>query len=230
MKGICSVKNLCYSFLFGAVFISHSFPSHAVREGEFVDPRLVRASLAGLLWNGDIDDTINGSPVEIIDGETGEPFEFPSGGAAFAIDATYFVLDHFAVEAAISYAEGFDRDFTYVDIVGTTQTRSYNFNMVPLDLNFQYHFAPYGKLTPYVGAGVTYAIFPGDKVTNQFGYNAKFGMDYWSSRNVSLSFAVKQYFGIEPEVEIDFDETNELYEADIDVSPTYVSLGFGYRF
>ncbi|MCH2038989.1 MAG: outer membrane beta-barrel protein [Rickettsiales bacterium] len=99
-----------------------------------------------------------------------------------------------------------------------------------MDLNVQYHFAPYGKLTPYVGAGVTYAVFLGDYAENTFGYNAQVGLDYWGSKNTSISFGIKRYFGLETTTSLDFTEVGATYENDIEVNPTYFTFGVGYRF
>ena len=125
MNQMRSVKKLCGSLLLTTILAGYPLSSHAIKEGEYLDPRLDRLSLGGLLWDGSYQDSINGVPVDVIDLTTGETFVFPTGSGLVMLDATYFILDHFAVEAAISYADGFERELTISNAL-EQQTRDYS--------------------------------------------------------------------------------------------------------
>ena len=125
MNQMRSVKKLCGSLLLTTILAGYPLSSHAIKEGEYLDPRLDRLSLGGLLWDGSYQDSINGVPVDVIDLTTGETFVFPTGSGLVMLDATYFILDHFAVEAAISYDDGFERELTISNAL-EQQTRDYS--------------------------------------------------------------------------------------------------------
>lgn len=200
-----------------------------IRHNEYLDPRIIRASVFYVGYGTDRSNFANGSPVSIINPATGAEFSDPSSGAGFSIDGTYFIYEKFAVEVAVSYEEGYRNRLSFGP-EGDRETLDYRYGYIPVDLNFQYHFAPYGKLTPYVGAGVTYAFMMDSNFSNSFGFNTKLGVDYWSKGPWGISLAAKQYFGLETDLELFFPENNIEYLGEFELNPTIISLGVAYRF
>ncbi|MCF4167663.1 OmpW family protein [Zavarzinia compransoris] len=104
--------------------------------------------------------------------------------------------------------------------------------LLPPTLTLQYHFAPEGKIRPYVGAGVNYTIFYGkDEPTgttvdydNAFGWALQAGVDIPINDHWSMNVDVKQVF-LSTDVTI-----NGAVKADVDINPTLIGFGLGYRF
>lgn len=104
--------------------------------------------------------------------------------------------------------------------------------LLPPTLTLQYHFMPEGKIRPYVGAGVNYTIFYGkDEPTgttvdyeNSFGWALQAGVDIPINDHWSMNVDVKQLF-LSTDVTV-----NGAVKADVDINPTLIGIGVGYRF
>ena len=110
--------------------------------------------------------------------------------------------------------------------------------LLPPTLTAQYHFNPDGKIDPYLGAGINYTFFfdhhvPGSPVNsvkydNNVGGAIQAGFDYRIDDHWVVNFDVKQLF---------LTTTAHLgtvlgpVEAkNVDINPTLVGFGLGYRF
>ena len=104
--------------------------------------------------------------------------------------------------------------------------------LLPPTLTLQYHFAPEGRIRPYIGAGVNYTIFYGKDepsgttvdYDNAFGWALQAGVDIPIDEHWSLNADVKQVF-LSTDVTV-----NGAIKADVDINPTLVGIGVGYRF
>jgi outer membrane protein len=114
--------------------------------------------------------------------------------------------------------------------------------VLPPTLTAQYHFAPGGKVRPYVGLGVNYTLFYSEKGANaletalaanvpvkmksSFGWAAQAGVDVDLNEKMFLNFDVKY---------IDIDTTARLgtplgtQRVKISLDPVVVGVGVGFR-
>ena len=144
------------------------------------------------------------------------------------IGLTYFFTDNIAVEA----------------IAGTTQHQikatgpGVNVDVqktwvLPPVVSLQYHFAPDGKVSPYVGAGVNYMIFYSDEDQNGFGLDVddgfglalQAGVDIATSGPWSANIDVKKVF-----FETDATDRANGLKTTVQLDPWVISAGIGYKF
>lgn len=145
------------------------------------------------------------------------------------LDITYFFTPNIAAELILG---------TTPHDVKTTGAANLDLGRVwllPPTLTIQYHFAPEGKIRPYIGAGVNYTIFYGqddDKAPvtsvdydNAFGWALQAGVDIPLDDHWALNVDVKQIFLSTTAT------VNPLgVKADVDINPLLVGFGIGYRF
>lgn len=147
------------------------------------------------------------------------------------LDITYFFTDNIAAEL----------------ILGTTphdvKTTGPGLDLgrvwlLPPTLTLQYHFAPEGKIRPYVGAGVNYTIFYGQgdegagvsnvDYDNSFGWALQAGVDIPINDHWAMNIDVKQLF-LSTTASLDVAGVGHV-KADVDINPLLVGFGVGYRF
>ena len=115
--------------------------------------------------------------------------------------------------------------------------------VLPPTLTMQYHFAPEGKVRPYVGAGVNYTVFYSEKatpglvgavgpttvsMTDSFGWAAQAGVDVDIGENVFLNLDVKY-------IDIDTTATLSTTAAGVQtvrakIDPLVFGAGIGFKF
>lgn len=145
-----------------------------------------------------------------------------------SLGLTYFLTDHWAVEAIATTTEHQIKaqgPGTNVDVRKTW--------VLPPVVSLQYHFAPAAKVSPYVGAGLNYMLFYGGKDQNNFQLRVKdgfgealvAGVDVAAGGPWSLNFDVKKVF-FQTKAE---DSKNGL-KATVNLDPWVLSAGAGYRF
>ncbi|RZK41234.1 MAG: OmpW family protein [Hymenobacter sp.] len=153
----------------------------------------------------------------------------PFGGEA---NATYFFSDNMAVSASVGYVKriftisGVGPQYniissksTSTDTTSTTTsvatlasqsqfTQATEIKFVPISIAAQYHIAPYGKISPYVGVGYHYnyvysATNPGSSssskidnavVNNNSGALFQFGVDSWIEENTLFNIEISKRF------------------------------------
>ncbi len=148
---------------------------------------------------------------------------------AGAVEVAYFFTDKIAMEAGIITGE-YD--------VGIDGSTSGNLNlgsvwMTNASLTAQYHFQPEKKLSPYVGAGISYNFFSrvknGSGVTN-INYDSGIGSVLQAGvdipyKNIYFNLEAKKIF-----FNTDITFNNNTRNADTDIDPLIVGGGVSYRF
>ena len=127
-------------------------------------------------------------------------------------------------------ATPFEHDITVAGgVVGSTK-------QLPPTFSVQYYFNPAQKFRPYVGVGLNYTIFFNDsfdapvgvgtdlEIDDSFGLAAQVGFDYDIDDKWFVSADVR-YISIETEA-----HNIVLGKSDVDINPTVVSVGLGYKF
>ena len=143
------------------------------------------------------------------------------------LDITYFFTKNIAAELILGTTK---HNPKAVNLPGSLDLG--DVWLLPPTLTLQYHFMPEGKIRPYIGAGVNYTIFYGkDEPTgmtveydNNFGWALQAGVDIPINDHWSMNVDVKQVF-LSTDVTV-----NGAIKADVDINPTLVGIGVGYRF
>lgn len=153
------------------------------------------------------------------------------------LDFTYFFTDHIAAELILGTAK---------HDVGVVNSAAGNIDLgsvwlLPPTLTVQYHFyATNDKvLKPYVGAGLNYTLFYGEKsgavanmsYDNSLGYAAQAGFDLMLSDNVFINLDVKRLF-LSTDVTVDASNlvSGLSIPAEVDIDPCLLGLGIGVKF
>ena len=162
-------------------------------------------------------------------------------GVTLDIDFTYMFTDHIGAELLLDLTSKHDisSSGTLSTIVPGKIIESY---VLPPTLLLQYHFLPDSKVRPYVGAGINYTMFLGEKATNNaksvaglsrvkldssFGWAAQVGADFDMGDDWFFNLDVKY---------IDMNTTATASSAlgdlrvDVDVDPWLFGIGIGKRF
>lgn len=142
------------------------------------------------------------------------------------VDLTYFITNNIAVEAIAATAQ---HQVDYTGNVNLGETW-----ILPPTVTLQYHFTPENTFSPYVGAGINYSYFYGEKsgtgfrdleIDGGFGTALQAGTDIWLNETWGLNFDVKKLF-----LNIDGKLNNGAIRADIDLNPWVIGTGMSYRF
>lgn len=163
-----------------------------------------------------------------------------TGGAATGLNAkvdddvmptiglSYFVTDKIAVEVIAGTTR-----HTVRAVGAGTDVEVHKTWVLPPVVSVQYHPYPNARFSPYVGAGLNYMIFYGDKDLNGFkvklddgfGYALQAGADYALTGRYSLNVDVKKVW-----FETDASINDGALKSKVNLDPWVVSAGIGYRF
>ena len=141
---------------------------------------------------------------------------------------TYFLTDHWAVEAILGSTRQEIRAQG-----GATDVAVHETWVLPPVVTVQYRPLTSGRFSPYVGAGVNAMLFYGGDDRNGFtvdlddglGYAAQVGADIGLRGPWSLNLDVKKvWFNTDAEI------NGGALESDVDLDPWVVSLGVGRTF
>jgi outer membrane protein len=151
------------------------------------------------------------------------------------LDITYFFSDNIAAELILGVTP---HDVT---AVGTAlgDVDLGEITLLPPTLTLQYHFSPDGQFRPYAGLGVNYTLFfnedlPSGSPLQSIDYDPSFGIALQAGFDVPINdtwffnFDVKKVF-INTEVTIDAGALGTV-NADVDIDPVIVGVGFGRKF
>lgn len=157
------------------------------------------------------------------------------------LDISYFFTDNISAELILGVTPH-DVKATNVAAVGGADVDLGDVTLLPPTLTLQYHFRNESNFTPYIGAGLNYTLFfdenPGP-VADDIDYDpscggaVQLGFDYdldgvpggWL-----LNFDVKKIW-INTDVTVDFTTAlGAKVNADVDINPLVVGLGFGYKY
>jgi outer membrane protein len=155
------------------------------------------------------------------------------------IDITYMATDHVGFEliAATTKHSASGRTGTTGAIGKLASTW-----VLPPTLTAQYHFAPEGKVRPYVGAGVNYTLFYNEKasgaledavgntrvhMSDSFGWAAQAGVDIDINDRMFLNLDVK-YIDIDTRARLRTTAAGE-QSVKISLDPLVFGVGIGFR-
>lgn len=142
------------------------------------------------------------------------------------VDATYFFTKNIAVEAIAAITPHHVKTNSGVD--------GGHVWLLPPTVTAQYHFLPNGMVNPYLGAGLNYTVFFGEK-SGATGVNLKYknswnpalqaGADIRLTNNWYANVDVKQVF-----ISTDAYTDTGPSAAHVNLNPTIVGVGIGYKF
>lgn len=143
-------------------------------------------------------------------------------------DITYFLPHHFALELIAAVTQ----HNVNVRTAGGANVDLGDITLLPPTLTLQYHFQPIATIDAYLGAGINYTFFFNQKspsgtpvrYDNTFGEAIQAGFDYDLGNNWVANLDVKHIF-LNTKV-----YAFHAVTADVDIDPTIVGAGIGYRF
>lgn len=200
----------------GLAMGSASFSAQAIQAGDMFG----RLTLTSVMPNDDADPFSDVAVVPEVDDNV-------RPGATFV----YMYTDNVGFE--ILAALPFKHDIT-VDGIGKIGETKH----LPPTFSVQYYFNPQSKVRPFVGLGLNYTTFFSSKTTltspvdlqgdldldDSFGLAAQVGIDYDLDEKWFLTADVR-YMNIETTA------TNSVAgSTDVEINPTVVSVGVGYKF
>lgn len=142
------------------------------------------------------------------------------------VDLTYYLTERFSAEL-IAATSRHKLDYNNTTSLGKTW-------ILPPTLTAQYHILPGHAFNPYVGAGLNYSMFYGEKTSPGFhgldvdggvGYALQAGADYWIDKHWGLNFDVKKLY-----LNVDAKLNGGAIRADVDLDPWIVGAGVAYHF
>lgn len=109
---------------------------------------------------------------------------------------------------------------------------------LPPTLTLQYHFTDFGAFKPYIGAGVNYTLFYGEKsarantirhlrVQSAVGFAAQVGFDYMLDKNWGINLDVKKLY-LRPVAKAN--SALGPVKAKVKLDPWIVGVGVTYKF
>ena len=160
------------------------------------------------------------------------------------LDITYFFTKNIAAELILAVTPH-DVDAVNVTVPGALDNATVDLGdvwLLPPTLTLQYHFDTGTQFKPYVGAGVNATFFfdedqgsvaDGIDYDPSFGGALQVGVDYDLDGQPGgwlLNADIKKVW-INTDVTVDFSSAlGATVDADVDINPTVVGIGFGYRF
>lgn len=182
---------------------------------------MLRGRVIGLLPDESSTVTVIGGDVDASNAWTGE------------VDVTYFFTDNIAAELIAATT----RHKMSVKNGSSGNTGLGDVWLLPPTLTLQYHFMPKSDFSPYIGAGVTYAVFYSEDVAgglrsvdydNAWGVAFQAGIDYRIGDRWYLNADVKKIL-LNTDVTV-VTGSGTTIRADTDLDPWVIGLGAGYRF
>ena len=160
------------------------------------------------------------------------------------LDITYFFTKNIAAELILAVTPH-DVDAVKVTVPGALTNATVDLGdvwLLPPTLTLQYHFDTGTQFKPYVGAGVNATFFfnedegsvaDGIDYDPSFGGALQVGFDYDLDGQPGgwlLNADVKKVW-INPDVTVDFTSAlGATVDADVDINPLVVGIGFGYKY
>ncbi len=160
------------------------------------------------------------------------------------LDITYFFTDNIAAELILAVTPH-DVDAVGVTVPGALNNANVDLGdvwLLPPTLTLQYHFDTGTRFKPYIGAGVNATFFfnedegavaDGIDYDPSFGGALQLGVDYDLDGEPGgwlLNADVKKVW-INTDVTVDFTSAlGATVNADVDINPTVLGIGFGYKY
>lgn len=160
------------------------------------------------------------------------------------LDITYFFNDNIAAELILAVTPH-DVDAVSVTVPGALTDATVDLGdvwLLPPTLTLQYHFNTGGQFKPYIGAGVNATFFFNEdegSVADGIDYDPSFGPAIQAGFDYDLDGVpggwafnadIKKIW-INTDVTVDFSTAlGATVNADVDINPTVVGIGLGYKF
>jgi outer membrane protein len=154
------------------------------------------------------------------------------------VDFTYMATDHIGAELILATTKHTVSGRSTISGLGNVADTW----VLPPTLTLQYHFAPDGKIRPYLGAGINYSTFYSSKalpslnaalgatkvkLDDSFGYAVQAGVDIPVGKRVFVNFDVK-YIDMKTKARLTSGAT--LRTARVSIDPIVAGTGIGIRF
>jgi outer membrane protein len=154
------------------------------------------------------------------------------------VDFTYMATNHIGAELILATTKHNVSGRGSISALGDVA----NTWVLPPTLTLQYHFAPEGKIRPYLGAGINYSVFYSSKASSSlqgalgptsvklgdsFGYALQAGVDVPVSDKVFVNFDVK-YIDMKTTARLTSGAT--VRTARVNIDPIVAGVGVGFRF
>ena len=171
----------------------------------------------------------NVSPNSDSTGFTGAPAVFPKveDSTTLGVTLVYMYSSNIGIEVLASLP--FDHDITVAGLGNVASAKQ-----LPPTVSLQYYFNSSSVVRPYIGAGLNYTLFfsedsipalGGDlSLDNSFGLAAQVGIDIDFNKRWMFNVDLR-YINIETTATI-----AALGSSDVDINPTVLSVGVGYKF
>ncbi|MAI91623.1 OmpW family outer membrane protein [Ponticaulis sp.] len=196
-------------------------------------PWQVRGRVLGVYPSESADLSVGGAPL-------GGDVDIDAGYVP-ELDITYFLTDNIAAELILGVTPH-DVTATNVAAVAGADVDIGDVTLLPPTLTLQYHFFNETRFTPYAGVGLNYTVFfdeDAGPVADDIDYDDSFGLALQAGLDIDLdgepggwllNVDVKKIW-INSDVTVDFTTAlGATVDADVDINPTVVGVGFGYRF
>ena len=147
--------------------------------------------------------------------------------ARFTFDISYFLKDNWALELLAS--DKFNHGFNVYVNNQAPSVLGGEVEHIPPTLSLQYHFLPESRYRPYVGAGLNYTMFSGERpsglnLDNSFGLALQAGIDVGITERWFVNGVVRW-------IDIDSDASLGGQKlGTIEIDPWVVGAHVGYRF
>lgn len=152
------------------------------------------------------------------------------------LDITYYFTRNLAVELVLGTAKHHaDTRGPLAAAIGSVGLGSTW--ILPPTLLLQYHFTDFGAFKPYVGVGVNYTFFYGEKdgalvnfsLRDNWGFALQVGFDYMIDRHWGINVDVKKLF-LQTTATGTLGINGPPVSSRIDLDPWLVGVGVTYRF
>jgi len=190
---------------------SISFSANALQTGDL----FARGTITNVNPNDDSTAFTNGAFPNVEDNTT------------LGITLVYMLSNNIGLEVLASLP--FEHDITVAGL-GTVGSAK----QLPPTVSVQYYFNSSEKFRPFVGFGANYTIFFSEEtipllggdlsLDNSFGFAVQAGIDYDINERWLLTADIR-YISIETTAKI-----NAIGSSNVDINPTVMSIGIGYKF
>ncbi len=121
--------------------------------------------------------------------------------------------------------------YNYSD--SATAAKKRDLYIMPLSLLLQYHIAPFGAISPYIGGGVHYSMLftrsRDYKMSNAKGPVLQAGLDFVARDDTIVNIDVKKYI-MQSKAKYKSSVTNQSLSSKVKLDPLVISVGIGYKF
>lgn len=155
-------------------------------------------------------------------------------GTSFGFTITYMVSDNIGIELLAAYPFKHDIDLSARINGQGGSVKIAETEHLPPTLSVQYHFMPDQTFNPYIGVGVNWTMFSGEKIDpllgdnlsldDSFGLAAQIGVDFNINEKWLLNADIR-YIQIETDAKLDGAKLGT-----VEINPLVYSLMVGYKF